>query len=793
MLATNSANGAVTPDVHRIVEVATSLNYVDSTGQWRPSMDIIGLGSNGFAAAVQGPHRVYFNPDPTADSAVTIVTKSNRVFQVRVLGVYLYDPVSGQEVLLAAPSPAAVPMLHPPNQVVYSGAFNSDVFQGDLRYTYTKAGIESDVVITRQPKTSPGASGLNPATARLQVRHQWLTPAPPLISQRVAQAGPGPDLIDQQLDFGDLWFPSGRAFAWDGTGPVGTNVPAQITLLGAADQVPVGKEYWQTNNVGILTESVTWSSIAPQLAQLPLMADASRPSRQTELATLKPRSSSRTIQSSVSKRSFQLATAVYRTKGVVLDWIIVSGSGSYTFNTGVTYWLTGSSGYFSGTVTFMPGCILKYAPGASPIMYGAIVCGGTPGSPSILTSQDDTFYGQNISQNSPPRLAGTALWIYYISANITISGMNIRYANVAAEFDVNGGCASATETFANSAVFSCNTGINIYYPNVIIQNSICARVPTPTACLQECCTLTGNFTDVSSATDPNGLCYLSASFPGLHTTQANYGYPPDTMGAVGPNHFVEAVNDEVAVYSKSSGLRLTPETSLETFFSVTVPSGPYAGNYPRSICFDPRIVYDQGSQRWIASAIDDGSHFVLLAVSYASDPWRNGGGTWVPYNWAKYVVPMDPAGGDFDRLGVDGNGIYITCTGADTDNIAALPKSPFLNGTAQTVQDKKFIFSIPGIGYISLLKTFPAVNFDPVGPLDPVWLVGDDNNNGHLYYNYLEWVNGFTQPPVFQLTTWGQLTITPSFLDIRLSFHDLLAPQPSGTVYVQSGSTLAAC
>jgi len=231
-----------------------------------------------------------------------------------------------------------------------------------------------------------------------------------------------------------------------------------------------------------------------------------------------------------------------------------------------------------------------------------------------------------------------------------------------------------------------------------------------------------------------------ASFAGIKM-QENQGSIPDTMGTVGPSHFMVVLNDGVAAYNKYTGVRRspTPPTTSADFFRVTVSSGPYAGTYPTaSSASDPRILYDHDpvSQRWVASALDVGSRHVLLAVSNGPDPVGNGGSTWVANNWTKYLVPLGGScGTDYDTLGVDSNAIYIgirqsSCE-PNTMKLAALPKSPLLDGSAQTVQGN-FILEISGYGSP---KLFPAVNFDPITIDDPAWFLFGQVNQ--IYYNRL--------------------------------------------------------
>jgi hypothetical protein len=42
------------------------------------------------------------------------------------------------------------------------------------------------------------------------------------------------------------------------------------------------------------------------------------------------------------------------------------------------------------------------------------------------------------------------------------------------------------------------------------------------------------------------------SFVGLDFNTWGAGHPPDTVGDVGPNHYVQAVNTSVGVYNKTN-------------------------------------------------------------------------------------------------------------------------------------------------------------------------------------------------------------------------------------------------
>ena len=299
---------------------------------------------------------------------------------------------------------------------------------------------------------------------------------------------------------------------------------------GGAD-VAVGKEWQQGSPSSTLVESVTWTSIAPQLATLPLIAGADSPLPGIELAA--GLDQGLLAQTGVSAESgIQLAAAAYRPPGVVLDWTTIQGSyGDYTFDTfdnnaNNGYFLGGGYGYFSGTVTFQPGCLVQFATNASLLIYGGIVCNGSQGSPSYLTSwQDGRFQSPPIQPpygNPPPAIgdASTALWLYYIPTTVTVEGMSISFATTAIEFNANNN--SLTETVSDTALFSCQTGVFDGYnrPNVSIVNSACYQVANQTGSVCEGNPFTGGFSP-GVPPGPAAVSCLSAQSPGCRRYPAS--------------------------------------------------------------------------------------------------------------------------------------------------------------------------------------------------------------------------------------------------------------------------------
>lgn len=165
---------------------------------------------------------------------------------------------------------------------------------------------------------------------------------------------------------------------------------------------------------------------------------------------------------------------------------------------------------------------------------------------------------------------------------------------------------------------------------------------------------------------------IGANFTGSNEGQSGFD-PPDTMGAAGPNSYVELLNGIYAVYNKSGAL--TSRTSLDNFWVS-------AGVTPVNFSFDPRITYDPNSGHWFASSLDFGSfagggnNNVLLATSVDSDP---------THGW--HAVQISAASGgtfaDYDMLGLNGTQVVVglnmfPTSGPTTTQFVTIPTADLL-------------------------------------------------------------------------------------------------------------------
>jgi hypothetical protein len=152
---------------------------------------------------------------------------------------------------------------------------------------------------------------------------------------------------------------------------------------------------------------------------------------------------------------------------------------------------------------------------------------------------------------------------------------------------------------------------------------------------------------------------LSTNFNGINYTGS---FPPDPVLAAGPTNLVLMTNGSVTIRNKAG--TLVASTSLSAFFSSVRAASENT--------FDPRVVFDTGSNRFFLSAtgmIDTPSctagtcvsHF-FLAVSKTANPTTTGFGDWYFYAFDATLDGATPTTNwaDFPGLGVDSNVVVLT-------------------------------------------------------------------------------------------------------------------------------------
>jgi hypothetical protein len=120
--------------------------------------------------------------------------------------------------------------------------------------------------------------------------------------------------------------------------------------------------------------------------------------------------------------------------------------------------------------------------------------------------------------------------------------------------------------------------------------------------------------------------------------------PPDTSGAVGPTRLMSTLNSNYVVQDRNG--TVLASVSMSTFWASVGADVP----------FDPRVLYDPCSDRWLVAAVADPgapSSAVLYGISDSGDPAGS---------WHLYSVAVDPTGAtwaDFPTLGFNQSTVAI--------------------------------------------------------------------------------------------------------------------------------------
>src|SRR4051812_528241 len=255
---------------------------------------------------------------------------------------------------------------------------------------------------------------------------------------------------------------------------------------------------------------------------------------------------------------------------------------------------------------------------------------------------------------------------------------------------------------------------------------------------------------------------IGQGFSGPQGTFVVNSAPPDTNAAVGPNHVVEVVNTDFAVFSKS-GTPLFGPVPINTLWSG------FAGRCQTENDGDPVVSYDRISDRWIISQfqVTVTPFLQCVAVSTTPDPT----GTYFRYSFS-YTDGFP----DYPKMGVWPDAYYITYNlfnNAGTaflgSKVCAFDRAKMLTGAAATQQCFNTSNSFGGL----LPGDFDGRTLPPAGAPNPLVALGATSTTLALW----KFHSDFTTPANTTFT--GPTTLTvPSYSE---------ACAPSGTCVPQSG------
>ena len=161
------------------------------------------------------------------------------------------------------------------------------------------------------------------------------------------------------------------------------------------------------------------------------------------------------------------------------------------------------------------------------------------------------------------------------------------------------------------------------------------------------------------------------SFDGMSLQNGGAGWPPDTIGDVGPNHYVQMVNTSFAIFDKN-GNTLSGPTDINQLWQGQ-------GNAcERCNDGDPVVLYDPLADRWLLSqfAVCEYPYHECIAISQTADP------TGTYYLYAFEINDYFP---DYPKFGVWPDAYYMSANESDV-GAYAFDRERMLQGQSATYQ-----------------------------------------------------------------------------------------------------------
>lgn len=151
---------------------------------------------------------------------------------------------------------------------------------------------------------------------------------------------------------------------------------------------------------------------------------------------------------------------------------------------------------------------------------------------------------------------------------------------------------------------------------------------------------------------------ISKNFTATRLTEAVPGIPddgvtvPDTNGAIGPNHYVELINQRFTIFD-TGGTEVVHMDDDVFWLTALAKSG---ADILAATPFDPRILYYKG--HWYAAASSgpkSAGNRLFVGVTTGDDPSID--------NWYGFEMRSDLDGdrwADFPKMGINDDGVYIS-------------------------------------------------------------------------------------------------------------------------------------
>ena len=209
----------------------------------------------------------------------------------------------------------------------------------------------------------------------------------------------------------------------------------------------------------------------------------------------------------------------------------------------------------------------------------------------------------------------------------------------------------------------------------------------------------------------------------VNTQGINGGFPPDPSGAIGPNHFVQAVNTTYGVYETDGSTASFP-FSLSTLWSGSSNDG------------DPIVMYDQFVDRWFISQFQTDNNAILIAVSVTPDPQEE----YYAYEFELSGFP------DYPKYSIWGDAYYMSANSFGHDAVA-FEREKMIAGDPTASMIAINTPNMPTGNFYSMLPADADGELPPIGTPNYFFFPGDNswggNSTDHIrvYEMSIDWDN----------------------------------------------------
>lgn len=441
-LVTNEA-GIVRYRTNSYTELHTGVSFRNpDTGLLEDSSPDFVITPQGYALASKCQHRLIVSADASdPEGVIDCQMPDDRRLRSRLAGLYLFSPVTGKSLQIAAPTSCAAEQTAP-NEITFPDVLDG-MLKASLRIRNERGGYHHDLLLNERFSDAQleklAALGFD-SNMRLEVWSEFLESPSPAVQEAVvrteakASVFAEPNSYDALVDFGTMRLGLGRSFVDGEDGD---------------DCARVSKQWLRIQQRSFLIETARFSELAPLMDRLPASTmtvknsklDSSRllagriPPPKTDQAN---KELSAQNKSHLQVARFDPAKRPQTSPRLVLDYSVLNGTiTNLTLHSEGTWFVTGPVNV-SGTLEFLPGCVVKFT-NSPVVLMGAsnIVCKTGPYSMGVLTSWCDDSVGETIPQstgNPTNYNAGTYLQEQWFWNTNAIKYLRFLYAGTALHF-----------------------------------------------------------------------------------------------------------------------------------------------------------------------------------------------------------------------------------------------------------------------------------------------------------------------------------------------------------------------